>query len=99
MINKCCILVSENTLDQQIFTQALNDVSPETICFPVSSALEALHVINTEQVVPEFIFMELNAPSMNAIEFLNMIKKTEVLRDIHVIVHTMSPQPHKILEI
>ena len=50
-------------------------------------------------VIPDFVFIEANAPKMDAIEFLHIIKRTEQFKDINVIVHAKSPLPHKVLEI
>jgi CheY-like chemotaxis protein len=99
MINKCCILINDDSMDQAIFTKALNDISPETICFTVPNPLDALYIMTAERVIPNFVFIELNGPQMDAIEFLNAIKSTDGLKDINVIVHAKSPLPNQILEI
>jgi CheY-like chemotaxis protein len=98
-ITKCCILVCSDPVDQAVFTKALNDVSPQTICFTVPHALDAIYMMTKEKVIPNFIFIELNMPQMDGIEFLNAIKNIQTLKNVHVIVHAVSPQPHKILEL
>ena len=99
MINKCCILINDDSVDQAIFTKALNDISPETICFTVPNPLDALYIMTAERVIPNFVFIELNGPQMDAIEFLNAVKSTDGLKDINVIVHAKSPLANQILEI
>jgi CheY-like chemotaxis protein len=99
MIRKACILITDDSIDQQVFTKALKDVSPETICFAVSNAIDALYIMTTGRVIPNFVFVEQRCQEMNVIEFLNTIKRVDQLKDVQVIVHANSPMPHEILEI
>lgn len=96
---RCCIFIDNDPYDRAIFTKALNDVSPETVCFSASDALEALYMMRVKKVTPSYIFVELNMPEMSGIEFLQAIKRDERLKEIPVIVHSTSPQPHKIIEL
>jgi CheY-like chemotaxis protein len=97
--NKCCFFIGDDAYDQAIFTKALHDVAPNTVCFMASNAAEALHIMNLEGLIPDYIFVELYMPGMDGITFLKTIKQIERLKDIPVIVHSTSPQPHKIIEI
>jgi CheY-like chemotaxis protein len=98
-MNKCCLFISDDPFDQAIFTKALGDVSPDTICFAVSNPHEAFFIMKEEQIIPDFIFTELDLPRMSGIDFLKTIKKIDTLKEIPVIVHSISPQPHKIIEL
>ena len=98
-INKCCIFIDNDPFDQAVFTKALNDTAPDTICFTAADAYDAMHMMTEEKVMPDYIFVELELPGMNGIEFLKAIKKIESLREIPVIVHSIKPQPHKLIEL
>jgi CheY-like chemotaxis protein len=99
MISKCCIFIDEDFRNRAIFTKALNDVSPETLCFTACNGLDALYMMAKENVIPKYIFIELNMPAMDGVEFLKLIKKIQVLKEVPVIVHSTSPQPQKIIEL
>ena len=99
MIRKCCILVCNDPEDQAVFTKALHDVSPETICLTASNAIDAIYMMTKESVEPDFIFIEFDLPQMNAIEFLTAIKSVNRLKDVHVIVHATSPLANEVLKI
>jgi CheY-like chemotaxis protein len=99
MINKSCILICDDPYDQTIFVRALSDVSPDTICFAVTDPSDALYLMAEEALVPSYIFAEFNMPGMDGIQFLKNIKSIEFLKDIPVIVHTISPQPNKVIEL
>jgi response regulator RpfG family c-di-GMP phosphodiesterase len=98
-INSCCLLINDDPHDQETFVQALSVVSPGTLCFTTPTPADAFYMMMEENLIPNFIFIELDMPKMSGIEFLNEIKKISVLKDIPVIVHTISPNPNKIIEI
>lgn len=85
-----CLLVNDNPLDRDIFGQVLSDSSPQTTCCVAASGLEALDLIMDGQVIPDIIFIESDLPGMNAIEFLNQLRKNPIYRNIPVIVHARS---------
>jgi CheY-like chemotaxis protein len=99
MIKRCCILVSKDVGDREVFMRASYDVVPETICLSVSTAIEALYLVTIEKVVPDFILMDHHTYPMNAVEFLDTIRKTGSLGKIPVIVHSISPEKTVLAEI
>jgi CheY-like chemotaxis protein len=99
MLTKCCLFIDENLRHREIFSEALEYISPNTNCFTASSGTEALHLMVIENVLPAFILIELNLPRMGAKHFLRKIREHEVLRDVPVIVHCTSPLPTEILEL
>jgi CheY-like chemotaxis protein len=98
-VNKCCLLINDSPFDQAIFVQALNNVAPDTICFTTTNCYDAIHLMTEENVTPSYIFVELNMPGMNGLDFLKTIKKIETLKEIPIVVHSTTPQPHKIIEL
>jgi CheY-like chemotaxis protein len=98
-IEKCCVFICEDVFDQAVFAEALHNVSPETLCFTASNGQDALYMMKEERIIPNYIFVELNMPKMDGLQFLRTIKKIQKLKEVPVIVHSTSPQPHKIIEI
>jgi len=98
-INKSCILINEDRQKQAVFVEALADVSPQTLCFIAPDGIDGLYMMIREGIVPNYIFVEMVMPQMNALDFLKVIKKIDSLKDIPVIVHAVSPMPHQITEI
>jgi CheY-like chemotaxis protein len=99
MITKCCLFIDNDPYSQAIFTRALTDLSPETICFTAANGIDGLYMMLEERVIPSYIFIELDLPRMGGLAFLREIKGKESLKEIPVIVHTTSPQPHQIIEL
>ena len=67
-----------------------SQISDTAKCTIYSQAAKALNELNSKQVQPDVIFLDLNMPLMNGEEFLKAIKKTEDLKDIPVIIFTVS---------
>jgi CheY-like chemotaxis protein len=99
MISKCCLFIDNDSFHQSLFTEALNDLAPETLCLTAANGLDGLYMMMKERVVPSYIFIELNLPKMGAMEFLRQVKQQESLREIPVIVHSSHPQPNEVLEL
>ncbi|MES2559338.1 MAG: response regulator [Bacteroidota bacterium] len=54
---------------------------------------EALHMLNHQQIpLPHVILLDLNMPKMGGIEFLEIIRKHPVYKNIHVVVLTTSDE-------
>ncbi len=98
-ISKCCLFIDNDPSHQVVFASALKDVSPETICFIVPDGIDALYMMLRENVIPGYIFIELQLPHMGGLEFLRAVRQMELFREIPVIVHSTSPQPHLIIEL
>src|SRR5687767_8124142 len=99
MIRNCIVFIADDPYDQAVFIRALKDVSPQTICFAVADASDALFIMEQERVMPKYIFVELNLPRMNGLEFLKQIKQKQFLKNVPVIVHAPSLQPNKVIEL
>src|SRR5688572_4113237 len=99
MIKNCCVFINDDLAHQALFTRALKDVCPETLCITTANGRDALHFMIKEKVIPSYIFVELNMPEMDGIEFLRTIKGIHSLKEVPVIVHSTSPQPNKVIEL
>jgi CheY-like chemotaxis protein len=99
MINKCCIIICISSDDQALFISALQDVSPNTICFSVCDPSDALYIIRDELLVPDIVFIENQMPGMDALEFLRTARGMAELKDTSIIVHALSLKPHILLEL
>jgi DNA-binding NarL/FixJ family response regulator len=97
IINKSCFLINEDPGEQAVFLKALNDVSPQTLCFTALDGSDGLYMMLKEGLIPDFIFIEMITPRMDALAFLRQIKKIETLKDIPVVVHALRPKPNEVI--
>jgi CheY-like chemotaxis protein len=101
IFNHVCLLISNNLSDQEIFGRALKEVSPETVYCVATNGQEAFDMIAHGHLIPDIIFVELDMPDMNGVEFLTRLKGIPAFKSIPVIVHTKLSKPdkhHEILE-
>ena len=95
-LDNVCLLVNDNSLDQEVFARVLHDVSPEISCCIATSGQEALALIVDEKITPDIIFIEAEVPGINAIDFLTLLRSDPIYRSIPVIVHSTSRNKKKI---
>lgn len=79
-------LIEDDEDDQEIFITALTRAYPQAYCKFYGNGLEALTSFNKKELSPDLIFLDINMPVMNGLEFLTKIKKDAALLSIPVIV-------------
>lgn len=85
---KKVLLVDDDEDDREIFQYVLKEVSPNVTCSVSPTGLDALKKLGLREIEPDCIFLDLNMPVMNGMQFLAQIKANEQFRDIPVIVYT-----------
>jgi len=92
-----CLLVDDDQDDQEIFNLALVDSGLKMKCVVSSSAVEALAMLKQEQyALPDYIFLDLNMPRINGMQFLTEVKKNSRLQNIPVVIYSTSSHPKDI---
>ncbi len=91
---KTILLVDDDPDDQLLFTEAMHDADDAVFCLTADHGIDALYKLNFGQAnLPGLIFMDVNMPRMNGIECLKEIKKTDLLKEIPVIMYSTSCSP------
>lgn len=85
--HKSCLLINGNPEDQTVFMEALLDVAPDSLFMLAHDAREALEVLQQERLRPDCVFVELNMPGIDGLEFLRSAKKIWLLKDVPIIIH------------
>jgi DNA-binding response OmpR family regulator len=101
MIDKSrfCLLISASVEDQIIFLDALNAVAPDMFFLVAYDGTEAIEIMKEECIRPDFVFVELDMPGIDACQFLRSIKKLTFVNKVPVIVHSREPLEHKVTEL
>jgi CheY-like chemotaxis protein len=87
---KNILLIDDDADDCEVFIAALAVVSQSINCTAMSSATDALNDLLSKDILPDLIFLDLNMPVMNGLQFLTEIKKYPFLTKIPVIVSSTS---------
>jgi len=91
--NQLLFLVDDDMDDHEIFKSALAKVDGDLTLLTASNGYEALDLLSTTSTLPDYIFVDLNMPRMDGLQFLKEIKKTDTLKNIPVIIYSTSSNP------
>jgi CheY-like chemotaxis protein len=93
-------IIDDDIEDQEIFMEAVKEVSQNIECSSSNSGEDALHKLESKASnLPDLIFLDLNMPKLNGKQVLKEIKSTPVLKEIPVIMYSTSFAPRDIEEI
>lgn len=95
---KDILLIDDDEDDCEIFLFAIQKVSGERNYTTRNHAAKALQQLESNQLQPDLIFLDLNMPVMNGMQFLSEIKKNSRLKEIPVIILTTSSQPELVVQ-
>ena len=87
------LYVEDDPEDRDIFKEALESISPSSVCHLATDGNDGLRYLLKNSVQPDYIFLDINLPEMNGKEFLKMIKETERFRNIPVVMYSTSSRP------
>ena len=83
---KVCLLVEDDPEDQEIFIDAVHSISATIGCYAVSNGEEALSALINEDLMPDYIFTDINMPRLDGLEFMKALRMIEKFRSVPVIV-------------
>ncbi len=93
--DKPIMIVDDDLVDAMTIKRAFKDIDVENQIDLVGNGEEALEFLrNPDHEKPCLIFLDLNMPKMNGIEFLKILRQDEELNMIPVIVLTTSKDEH-----
>ena len=84
------LLIDDDSDDRVLFREALEEVSPETICVTEGDGRKALSELIDSKQLPDLIFVDINMPRISGWDCLEKIKAQQSTKDIPVIMYTTS---------
>ena len=87
------LIVDDDEDDRDLFCIAVHELEPKINCILARNGEEALQGLQLEKFPkPDLIFLDLNMPRLNGIEFLRELKKDSQLQVIPIVIYTASLQ-------
>ncbi len=87
MRSRTCLLVSEDPDDQLEFSEALNEISSDTILIIVVHAEKAMELLIKKLHVPDFIFFDLSVNGIQPDIFFSALQNDPMLERIPLVVY------------
>ncbi|MEO7443908.1 MAG: response regulator [Ferruginibacter sp.] len=92
MINNI-FLIDDDEDDLFMFKEVIESISSSLLCETALNGKIALEVLKNRTSFPDIIFLDLNMPIMDGLDFLIQIKKEEFLKNIPVCIFTTTNTP------
>ena len=89
------MLVDDDIYEREFFKEALKEIFDNRIeLITARDGVYALEILNNPvQVLPDLLFLDINTPRMNGKELLVELQKNERLKNIPVVIYTLSSNP------
>lgn len=84
------LIIDDDDDDREMFIEAVAEIDISINCKTSTSANDALQMLAKDQIIPDFIFLDLNMPRMSGKQCLSQLKKNEKLSAIPVVIYTTS---------
>ncbi|PUZ24350.1 Response regulator receiver domain-containing protein [Chitinophaga costaii] len=91
-----CLIVDDDVDDQEIFSMAMKDIGRNYNFIFINNAIDALAQLVAGNILPQYIFLDLNMPRMNGLQCLENLRQIPALAQIPVAIYSTSEDHHNI---
>lgn len=82
------LLIDDDADDQEIFLSALAFIDNQIRCSIVADGQEGIRHLNVSESLPDLIFLDLNMPVMNGMQFLQELKGSHRAKNVPVVIYS-----------
>lgn len=92
------LLIEDDTIEVMKLKRAIAKLEMDHQLIEAEDGEKALGILKSIETLPDIIFLDLNMPKINGIEFLKIVKEDTVLRYLPTIILTTSSNRKDVLE-
>ncbi len=92
------LLIEDDTIEVMKLKRAIVKLEMDHQLIEAEDGEKALEILKSIEVLPDIVFLDLNMPKINGIEFLKILKEDTVLRYLPTIILTTSNNRKDVLE-
>ncbi len=92
------LFIEDDEIEVMKLMRTLNSLELKHHIQEAQDGEQALEILKRKDRLPDIIFLDLNMPKMNGIEFLRILKNDETLRYIPTVILTTSNNRKDVLE-
>ena len=89
-MSESILYVDDDRDDHEIFVEVVNSINPTTIVYCTEEAKMALALLRKLPILPQLIFLDMNMPMMNGLDFLREVRNESKFESIRIVVFTTS---------
>lgn len=94
-----CLLIDNDTDDQEIFNMALREVDQTICCIMADDGLSAIDNLTTDPGFrPSYIFIDMNMPLMDGKQCLQAIRKIPGYAEVPIYIYSTAANPTLVAE-
>ena len=95
---KRILLVDDDIDDRELFVEAFSYIDDPSIVSTLEASDKLLDYLHAVDVLPDYVFLDLNMPRKSGKECLKEIQQHESLRKIRVVIFSTSINPRDVAE-
>lgn len=84
------LIIDYDEDDRDLLTMAIQEIDASIKCIMARNGEEALQILGKHYVKPHLIFLDLNTPFRDGVQFIKELRKNRGLQDIPVVIYTTS---------
>ncbi|WP_055434816.1 response regulator [Lacinutrix algicola] len=92
------LLIEDDMIEIMKLNRTISTLKLDHKIIEANNGEDALGILEQKDNLPDIILLDLNMPKINGIEFLNILKKDDVLKYIPTIILTTSNNQKDLLE-
>lgn len=92
------LLIEDDMIEVMKLNRTISKLELAHNIVEANNGEEALKILQKKDELPDIILLDLNMPKLNGIEFLNILKKDDILKYIPTIILTTSNNQKDLLE-
>ena len=74
--------------DRELFADALEEVDPGVRLILARNGYEVIELLENQNMIPDYIFLDINMPLMSGKECLMRLKRVDRLKSVPIIMYT-----------
>lgn len=85
MLYKNILLIDDDPDDAEIFMEAIDAIHKDIVCRIATNPVQAFEELKLSEKLPDLLFLDINMPCLNGLDFLQQLKNDARLLHIEVI--------------
>lgn len=82
------MVVDDDPDDIALFLEAAEEIDPMMLCHHAENGMEALTLLESSDIQPDIIFVDLNMPILNGSEFIRAVRENKAYNDIKLYLYS-----------